>query len=218
MGDSRARDDARAGGDLRERSAHPRHGPQGLRAGGERRDPARNRRRFLCHARRALGLRLSDRRRGGVRRRQGRRRLGGRRRVRHFLRRALPAHRPHARRHHGGASAARRRALSSHPGWPRQHGRDSSQRGRDRCHAERRRQVGGRARLGHLRRPRAHRGARSDAAREARLRVGAREASPARRNGHARQRQPLPRSAGGRPRSSIRRSPQCSACTRATSS
>ena len=47
-------------------------------------------------------------------------------------------------------------------------------------------------------RSRAHRGARPDAACQARQGVRARQEAPARRDGHARLRQPLPRGAGGR--------------------
>ena len=67
MADRAARRDARAGGHLRRRRPDPRHGRQGLRAGRQCRHAARHREGVLCHARRALGLWLPDRRRGGVR-------------------------------------------------------------------------------------------------------------------------------------------------------
>ena len=61
------RRDARAGRHLRRRGADPRHGREGPAAGRQRRDAAGHREGVLRDARRALGLRLPDRRRGRVR-------------------------------------------------------------------------------------------------------------------------------------------------------
>ena len=197
LGAARQRRDARSGRGVRERGAAACDGRQGVRAGGERGVAAGHRRRVLRDARRALGLRFSDRRRGGVRRRRGRRGVGRRRGLRRVVRRALPAHGAAPRAGDGAADAPGRCALQAHPRGAGQHRRDPPELARDARHADRRREMGGRARLGLGGRSRAHRGARPDAARQAGRRIRSGEAAPARRDGDAGQRQPLPRSAGG---------------------
>ena len=69
------------------------------------------------------------------------------------------------------------------------------ERGRDGRHARRRRALGRRTGLRHRRRSRSYRGARPDAARQARQRLGPCQEAPARRNGHARFGQSLSRGA-----------------------
>ena len=112
MVDRAARPDARARDPVRQRSAPARDGREGLRAGRQRGDAARDRARVLRHAGRALGLRVSDRRRRGVRRRSRRRRVCRRRRLRHLVRRADAAHRPDGRRRRAGQAEARRRTVA----------------------------------------------------------------------------------------------------------
>ena len=172
-----------------ERGADPRHGRQGLRAGGQRRDAARHRQGVLRHARRALGLRLPDRRRGGVRSGRGRRRLGRRRRLRHLLRRAH-ACTPASRAPTSIARAEARwptRCSARIPAGVGSTGAIRLDAGRDGRHARRRRALGGRAGLRRAERSRAHRGARADARRRARRRSRTHaKTAPARRDGHAR--------------------------------
>ena len=92
------------------------------------------------------------------------------------------------------------------------------QRGADARHAGRWRALGGRPRLGRACRPGAHRGGRPDAARQARQRVRPGEKAAARGDGHARQRQPLPGSAGSGRDLRVPRLPRPSASNGATSS
>ena len=79
-------------------------------------------------------------------------------------------------------------STGAHPPRRRRDGRD----------AARRRALGGRARLRAAGRSRAHRGARRDGGAEPGSVSDAGQDAPARRDGHARLRQPLPRGAGGR--------------------
>ena len=128
----------------------------------------------------------------------GRRRFRRRRRLRHLLRRAHDADRPVGRRHSSGAEGAGRFAVPANSGRRRQHGRDHARCRRDGRDAVGRRPLGGRARLGRGARPRADRGAGTDGRCAARMRVRPRQGAPAPRDGHARLRQSLSRSPGGR--------------------
>ena len=185
------------GHDLRQPGAGAGHGPQGLRADRQRGHAAGHRRRGLRDARCALGLRLPDRRRGRLRRRGRWRGVGRRRGLRRVVRRALPAHRAAPRGHAGRAAAAGRCAVRTHSGRRRQHRCDPPQQRAHGRHAQRRRQMGGRTRLGHA--------APTWSAWRSKARCcmpkpkyvsDQAKRAPARGDGHAGQRQPLPGSAG----------------------
>ena len=168
--------------------------------------PAGHRARLVRDARRALGLRLPDRRRGGLRRRRRRRGLGRRRRLRRLLRRALPAHRAAPRRHHGRAAARwpMRCSRTSRPASAAP-ARSGSTRA-DGRHAHRRREVGGASAAGAARPTwSASRSTARCCTPSRAMRLGAGQAAPARRDGHAGQRQPLPGGAGGDARCSTTR-------------
>lgn len=162
-------------------------------------DAARHREGVVRHARRALGLRLPHRRGGGLRPGRRRRGVGRRGGLRHFLRRALPHHRAVSAGRGAPEAAAGRRAVPAHPRGRGQHRRHSPLAGRPAGDADGRGALGGEGRLGPRGRPSAHRGRRADAGREAGPGVRRREAPPEGRDGHAGQRQPLPRGAAGGP-------------------
>src|SRR6266571_1306952 len=86
VGDRARGQDARAGRHLHHRTADPRHGRQGLRTGDQCGRPTRHRPGLLLHARRALGVRVSDRRRRRLRSRPRRRPVRRGRGLRHLLR------------------------------------------------------------------------------------------------------------------------------------
>ena len=133
---------ARAGAPVRRRGTAARHGRQGAGADRQRGAPARPGRRRHDHARCALGLRLSDRRRGRVRCRAGRHHFGGRRRLRHFLRHPLPAQQPRPGCARAAPGTARRRAVSRHSRRRRRGGENQALPGRTRRGDARRRATG----------------------------------------------------------------------------
>ena len=154
----------------------------------------------LCHAGRPLGLRLSDRRRGGVRSRPRRRRFRRRRRLRHLLRRAHDADR--AVRLADIVPVQKSLADSlfrANSGRRRQQGRDHARCDRDGCDAcwaapaGRSSAAGARRAISNASRNDGH-----DGRRRAGVRLRARQGAAAPRDGHARLRQPLSRGPGGR--------------------
>ena len=171
---------------------------EGPRPAGERRLPSRYRRRGLRDAGRALGLRISDRRRRGVRSRTGRDHFGRRRGIRHFLRRANVPHGTPGFGSRGAARDGRARSLPHRPGRHRIGGRHPPRRRRARADAARRRALGGRERMGRGVGPLACRGARVHVGRGPPGREPARPGPAASRDGDARFRQSLSRAPGRR--------------------
>ena len=188
--------DAGPGTDLREPRARRRPGREGSRAVVERRLASGNRGRRLCDARRALGLRIPDRRRRGVRSGQGRHHLGGRGRIRHLLRRAHVHDRPH------GAGAFREEGdpdARPLPDGPRRHGlgrRASPDDRRARPGPPRRRPLGRRERLGRQPGAFARRGERLHERGRSLEGQSQGQGAAAAGDGNARIRQPLSRAPG----------------------
>ena len=145
-----------------------------------------------------------------------RRRVRGWRGLRHLVRRADPAHQPHARRGPAQARSAGRHAVSRRPLRGRQHQPPAPRPRRARRPHGARRALGGRARPRRGRGSRLHGGARHGGGRQSRRGFRRGQAPAARPTGHPRLGQPLPRGAGRGRDSRRRRSPPPTACALAT--